>query len=76
MTKSDGGEENYRWWYHGECVFFNEKGLCILHDEGLKPFGGRIATHDGYYENRNETLKLWNQDKGRSIIKKFKVLSE
>lgn len=30
----------------GACVFFNERGLCDLHDIGLKPIGGQLAIHN------------------------------
>lgn len=29
----------------GQCPFYNEKGLCDLHDLGLKPMEGRLANH-------------------------------
>jgi hypothetical protein len=39
----------------GGCTFLTEAGLCELHDKGLKPLEGRLASHDAI----DNGLRLW-----------------
>lgn len=64
-------------YYHGECIFSDKDGLCILHNEGLKPYGGKAAIHeDDQPDIRPDILREWNRKEGRAIIKKFKELND
>lgn len=50
------------------CVFYHD-GLCELHDKGLKPTEGRLASHEAYPRELNpmynltfQVAKEWNDD--------------
>lgn len=51
----------------GSCTFYKD-GLCALHDPGLKPFEGRMATHKPQPHLHHDTAMLWNTDKGRQVV--------
>lgn len=60
------------------CAFFNEQRLCDLHDSKIKPVEGRVADcnhigDDDYYIHE-EVAMLWNTNKGRSVLAKWKKI--
>lgn len=73
---------NY-WQIEGRCKFLTSKGLCQLHDLGLKPIEGRAAIHDGGEVShpkafisdqrmfREGLARSWRRPLGQAIIKQF-----
>lgn len=54
------------------CVMQTSKGLCSLHDKGLKPIEGRVAHHGKDSVNLHEAVaRTWNNDKGRAVVRRF-----
>jgi hypothetical protein len=55
------------------CVFLDE-GRCALHDRGLKPIEGRVATHkdrpEGYPSGdiHEHIAAMWDTDEGRRVV--------
>lgn len=61
---------------YGRCTLLTDKGLCPLHDKGLKPFEGRMATckeQDGI-ELHEYTAMTWNSNKGREVVARWQEL--
>lgn len=53
---------------HGGCVFYR-KGLCELHDRGLKPTEGRVCHHAGDQSwVHEEVARRWDTDEGRAAV--------
>lgn len=56
------------------CILL-ENGLCRLHDTGLKPLEGRLASHDNTIHQsaqlRSEMLSLWKSSEGMKAIVKY-----
>lgn len=62
--------KNAPFWPNGRCTFLNEKGLCELHDLGLKPTEGKVAIHGKKDEDTHyEVAKTWKNEKGKILIK-------
>lgn len=58
----------------GVCPFF-KRGLCTLHDKGLKPIEGRVAMHN---KNNPRLLyhhlaRAWNGKKGQAVIARWEA---
>lgn len=56
------------------CVFLTGDNLCELHDLGLKPIEGRVATCQGKGPEgclREDIAKLWNTPKGWEVLRKW-----
>jgi hypothetical protein len=54
------------------CTFLNGNGLCELHDQGLKPLEGRLASHDmPDHGLRQWVVKKWISEKGLQVLKGF-----
>lgn len=53
------------------CVFWN-KGLCDLHDKGLKPLEGKIAHHNRNKDYPSAIALTWNSHEGKELIKKWR----
>lgn len=52
------------------CIFFNEQGLCDLHESGLKPTEGKLAIHDKGDDGLRESVcQTWATDDGIAVIK-------
>ena len=65
---------NAPFWPTGTCKLL-ENDLCSLHSLGLKPHQGAKACCDDSKNEAEENIyyaHLWNTDKGREVIKKFK----
>lgn len=62
------------------CTFLDQNGLCMLHDKGLKPLEGRIATcreQDRTYLPRELHLavgKTWQVPAAHAIIQEWSIL--
>lgn len=62
----------------GGCTFFKD-GLCGIHESGAKPLECRAAYHDREeeyeaVENMHlEVARLWNSDRGRSLVARWKA---
>lgn len=54
------------------CVFFNDQHLCDLHDRGLKPLEGRLASHN-YEDNRLRKFvsEKWCSKAGIKIMERI-----
>ncbi len=54
------------------CIFLNDKGLCDLHEKGLKPFEGRTVQHNTNKTTEQAILNLlksmWNTKSGHSVV--------
>ena len=62
-------------WDHYEatrhCIMQTPDGLCRLHDAGLKPLEGRLATGCAPYEGvrtRRTIAALWDTPEGQQIV--------
>lgn len=56
------------------CVFLTEKGLCMLHDLGMKPEEGRLASHDNNgdgIEKRDYVARKWNSTEGFDLYEEL-----
>lgn len=56
------------------CTFWNEDGLCDLHDLGLKPIEGRLAnckSEDNMQGVHEEVARTWDTDKGRAVLARW-----
>lgn len=59
------------------CAFLNEDGLCKLHDLGLKPTEGRLATHVPIVVKSLDNFlplqiaKKWETQEGIDLVKNF-----
>lgn len=54
-----------------KCVFFTKKGLCNLHDTGLKPFEARIANCKKRVAEvyiRDQLVDLWATEDGQKLV--------
>ena len=61
-------------WPTGRCTFLKD-GLCELHDKGLKPLEGRVASCKDESSStlvRLHIVRTWNTDLGRSIVNNWK----
>lgn len=61
-----------------KCNFLDSNGLCILHDKGLKPIEGRLAscknTEEKALQNRLDVCATWpNSALGQKLLEKFKL---
>lgn len=68
---------------HGKCTLLVDN-KCSLHEQGLKPIGGKIAcckvdqvyiNENGKYkhiDNRIAILHTWNTEEGRAVIEEWK----
>lgn len=61
----------------GRCVFFQD-GKCELHDKGLKPTEGRLASHDFHekeiqkeYNLTYQVAREWFQEENFVVIKEI-----
>jgi len=50
--------EYFAGWTKGRCTFLSKDNKCELHDKGLKPLEGRVATHKT--ENNKESERVRN----------------
>ena len=64
----------------GVCTFL-ENGLCTLHDKGLKPLEGRVATCKKgakitkmHEEMRADIVQSWNTPEGKATLAKWRRL--
>jgi len=60
----------------GGCTFQNSDGLCELHQIGLKPIEGRLASckrQNNGYDLHKAVSELWDSDKGREVVKLWKM---
>ena len=62
-------------WPTKECTFFKD-GKCELHDKGLKPLEGRLASCTEKTYKKEPTVhelvaKTWNSEQGKDLVKKF-----
>jgi hypothetical protein len=56
------------------CSFLDDKGLCTLHEKGLKPLEGRLASHDlPDFGLRVWVCSKWDSEKGKEIIQQFEA---
>jgi len=57
------------------CTFHNSKGLCELHELGLKPTEGRLANHDQPHSAtvtlRNAVCETWKSELGINLLKEY-----
>lgn len=60
----------------GGCTFLTEKGLCELHELGLKPTEGRLATCKGSCEGLHEAVAQSWDNKESQIFAKEWLLSQ
>ena len=59
----------------GRCKLLTEDNKCSLHDLGLKPEQGRLSCCKDDIDLAEDNLyyaQLWDTDKGRQVIEKFK----
>ena len=53
-------------WTKGRCTLLTDDDLCALHEAGLKPLEGRVATHDMTREDSDDVRKsivdLWRTE--------------
>lgn len=61
----------------GSCVLYNE-GLCELHDNGLKPTEGKLASHDATVRELQKEYNLtyqvaieWTKEENFGIIEEI-----
>ena len=53
------------------CTFFKD-GLCELHDLGLKPFEGRMATHEKAHEKLHKHVAMkWDNPEAQMLCNKW-----
>jgi hypothetical protein len=78
-TPEETEEKRAPWRPYGRCTFLTEEGLCELHDKGLKPLEGRVATckitkesTKNHAEARAFIVKRWKTKKGKATVEKFK----
>lgn len=68
---SEKGDASYL--RNNGCVMQDEKGLCKLHDNGLKPIEGRVTSSHSPMDDLHEAVAFsWDNDFGKSIIEKWK----
>jgi len=60
------------WWPEGHCTFL-KKGLCQLHDLGLKPLEGRITDCSGKDQNgiHKYVALTWNNEEAQQKANNF-----
>lgn len=61
------------------CTMLTEEGKCLLHDPGLKPLEGRVASHEKIETGHDEVEKLgawleaqWDTPRGRRVVERWK----
>ena len=61
-------------WPTGQCSLFTPGGLCPLHNLGLKPIEGRVASCITSEDDslHGEIAEMWDTEKGRSVVQLFK----
>lgn len=61
----------------GKCTFQDEAGLCKLHDLGLKPIEGRLASckhEDGEgHRIHEDTAMTWNNPEAQQKVKDWRA---
>lgn len=66
------------WRKGGNCVLHTKEGLCELHDLGLKPVEGRVATcgirTDLPKPFRKWIADQWNTEVGQNLIAQWKEI--
>lgn len=65
---------NAPFWPNGRCTFLSPEGLCELHDLGLKPFEGRVAScADDNTKGLHKAVALeWNNPKSQELVAKWR----
>ena len=62
---------------NGRCVFLTEEGLCELHDLGLKPLEGRVAScYDITSDAHKDIAMTWDTKEGRSVVASWYTKTE
>lgn len=57
---------------YSACIFFNDEGLCDLHDKGLKPIEGQLAIHDIKDSGLRKWICFsWVSKEGIAVMKQF-----
>jgi hypothetical protein len=65
-------------WPRGRCTFLTKKGLCELHDAGLKPTEGRLAMcgRGKTPPNLHETVaKEWETPEAIALVASWDVVA-
>ena len=50
------------------CVFYNNLGLCDLHDKNLKPYEGRVASHDIGTGVHKDVALMWDTKEAKDLV--------
>ena len=60
-------------WPEGKCSMLDKNDLCILHDKGLKPIEGKLAScknTDNFIDHEN-FAKHWDTIRGQYLIENW-----
>jgi hypothetical protein len=61
------------WWPGGGCVMQRSDGLCELHDAGLKPTEGRVASCKGTPEDLHRRMaSTWDNPEARTLVAEWR----
>lgn len=76
--KGYGGKQTPSWPQSEEgCIFWHD-GLCDLHEQGLKPYEGRVAHHAiKPTENQHrKVMQSWATNEGHAVVARWRALRD